>query len=127
MKNRLSIQHDILSDYGLIFTKALKLPTFSIDDKIFIKRITLIVDNAKIVKVFYPIFPPDKHIYEILDWLKENYELSDENLEVFKTLSELNLGRLTGRHSTFIASRTRGYKFISIQYPLYPLPLEERI
>ncbi len=72
MKNRLSIQHDILSDYGLIFTKALKLPTFSIDDKIFIKRITLIVDNAKIVKVFYPIFPPDKHIYEILDWLKEN-------------------------------------------------------
>ena len=45
----------------------------------------------------------------------------------FKTLSELNLGRLTGRHSTFIASRTRGYKFISIEYPLYPLPLEERI
>ena len=45
----------------------------------------------------------------------------------FKTISELNLGRLTGRHSTFIASRTRGYKFISIQYPLYPLPLEERI
>ena len=72
MKKRLKIQHDILSDYGLVFTKSLKLPTFSIDNKIFIKRITLIVDNAKIVKVFYPIFPPDKHIYEILDWLKEN-------------------------------------------------------
>ena len=72
MKNRLKIQHDILSDYGLVFTKSLKLPTFSIDNKIFIKRLTLIVDNIKIVKVFYPIFPPDNHIYEVLNWLKEN-------------------------------------------------------
>ena len=69
---RLKINYDILSDYSLIFTKALKLPTFSISNKVFIKRLTLIVDSYKIIKVFYPIFPPNKHIDEVLKWLKKN-------------------------------------------------------
>ena len=25
-----------------------------------------------IKKFFYPIFPPDKHVYEIIKWLKKN-------------------------------------------------------
>ena len=37
---------------------------------IFIKRLTMIINNIKIEKVFYPIFPPDKHVYEVISWLK---------------------------------------------------------
>jgi hypothetical protein len=32
-----------------------------------IKRITLVVRDGVIVKVFYPVFPPDKHPGEVLN------------------------------------------------------------
>ena len=44
------------------------------EDKTMYKRVTLIVKESKIIKVFYPIFPPDKHIFDILEWLKNNSE-----------------------------------------------------
>ena len=72
MIQRLNITYDILSDYKLSLVYSLKLPTFSIEKKTYIKRLTLIVNNSKITKVFYPIFPPDKHIFEVLNWLKNN-------------------------------------------------------
>ena len=69
---RLNITHDVLSDINLEFAKKLKLPTFKIDKKVFLKRLTLIIEKSIIKKVFYPIFPPDKHIYEVIKWLKKN-------------------------------------------------------
>ena len=59
----------ILSDPELKLKANLNLPTFRIDEKIMYKRITLIIKKSKIIKVFYPIFPPDKHIFEIIKWL----------------------------------------------------------
>tara|TARA_Y100001970_G_C13944762_1_gene705040 strand:+ start:217 stop:783 length:567 start_codon:yes stop_codon:yes gene_type:complete len=70
MTERLKINYDILSDYKLEFTTLLKLPTFKIYERIFIKRLTLVVSNNRINKVFYPIFPPNNHIKEVLEWLK---------------------------------------------------------
>jgi peroxiredoxin len=35
-----------------------------------IRRITLILASSRIVKVFYPVFPPDKHAAEVLGWLR---------------------------------------------------------
>tara|TARA_Y100000590_G_scaffold470176_1_gene662549 strand:+ start:138 stop:701 length:564 start_codon:yes stop_codon:yes gene_type:complete len=72
MTSRLKVSHDILSDYNLDLAKLLRLPTFSVDGRTYIKRLTLIVDNLKVVKVFYPIFPPDKHINDVILWLKNN-------------------------------------------------------
>ena len=72
MTKRLMINYDILSDSNLKFVKLLKLPTFFINNQAYIKRLTIVVNNYKIIKVFYPIFPPDKHIVEVLDWLKKN-------------------------------------------------------
>jgi peroxiredoxin len=66
------LSQQLISDDKLEFKKKLNLPTFSIGDKIYYKRVTLIVKDSKIVKVFYPIFPPDKHIFEIIKWLKNN-------------------------------------------------------
>ena len=60
----------LISDTKLEFQKRLDVPTFSVEDKTMYKRLTLIIKNSKIIKVFYPIFPPDKHIFEILQWLE---------------------------------------------------------
>ena len=71
MTERLGITHDFLSDADLKLTRALSLPSFQIKKQVFIKRLTLIVENTKIEKCFYPIFPPDKHVFEVLNWLKK--------------------------------------------------------
>lgn len=33
------------------------------------KRLTLVIDDGAISKVFYPFFPPDKNAEEVLGWL----------------------------------------------------------
>ena len=72
MTVRLQIPYDIVSDQQLLFASSLKLPTFSIGNKKFIKRLTLIIEKSVIKHFFYPIFPPNKHIDEVLEWLKNN-------------------------------------------------------
>lgn len=62
----------LVSDANLEFQEKLNIPTFQFENKTMYKRLTLIVVDSKIVKVFYPIFPPDKHIFEILEWLGNN-------------------------------------------------------
>ena len=62
----------LVSDSNLEFQEKLNIPTFQFERKTMYKRLTLIVRESKIVKVFYPIFPPDKHIFEILEWLGNN-------------------------------------------------------
>jgi len=69
MAQRLHLPFEVLSDAGLAFTKALSLPTFEIESKILLKRLTLILLEAKIIKVFYPVFPPDKNADEVIAWL----------------------------------------------------------
>ncbi len=59
----------LISDSSLKFQENLQIPTFHVENKTMFKRLTLIVKDSKIIKVFYPVFPPDKHIFEILEWL----------------------------------------------------------
>jgi peroxiredoxin len=49
---------------------ALGLPTFEIAGLTLYKRITLVSENARIVKVFYPVFPPDENADDVLRWLQ---------------------------------------------------------
>tara|TARA_B100000674_G_C37814826_1_gene902884 strand:- start:194 stop:748 length:555 start_codon:yes stop_codon:yes gene_type:complete len=72
MTNRLRIQHDVLSDSNLLCANELTLPTFSVEDRTFIKRLTIVVEKNIIKKVFYPILSVNKHIENILEWLKVN-------------------------------------------------------
>jgi len=72
MTARLSITYDILSDEKLELKNLLKLPIFSINEKEYLKRLTLIVEKNIIKKVFYPINELDKHIDDVLKWLKKN-------------------------------------------------------
>ncbi len=64
----------LVSDSDLAFTRALDLPTFEFDDTTLLKRITLVADNGEIVKVFYPVFPPNKNAEEVIAWLSERPE-----------------------------------------------------
>tara|TARA_Y100000590_G_C15520640_1_gene939267 strand:+ start:381 stop:935 length:555 start_codon:yes stop_codon:yes gene_type:complete len=69
---RLNIPYDILSDINLEFKKILNLPTFSINEKSYLKRLTLIIEKSVIKKIFYPINNPNKHVIDVLEWLKLN-------------------------------------------------------
>ena len=67
---RLHLPFAILSDENLAFTKALKLPTFVASGMTLLKRMVLVVNDATITKVFYPVFPPNKSAEEVIDWLQ---------------------------------------------------------
>ena len=69
---RLHLPYELLSDADLRLVRALELPTFETDSMTLIKRLTLIVAGGVIVKVFYPVFPPDKNAEEVVEWLKHH-------------------------------------------------------
>ena len=37
-----------------------------------LKRLTLIVAHGRIEHVFYPVFPPDRHAEQVLEWVVGN-------------------------------------------------------
>jgi len=69
---RLHLPFELLSDSALDFAHSLRLPTFEIAGTTLIKRLTLIVGEGQIEKVFYPVFPPDQNAEEVLTWLTQN-------------------------------------------------------
>lgn len=72
MTERLRVPYDILSDEKLELRNALNLPIFIVEKKNYLKRITLIIEKNIIKKIFYPVNFIDKHIEEVLKWLKQN-------------------------------------------------------
>lgn len=67
---RLHLPYPLLSDAELQLTNALNLPTFEYQGKRLVRRLTIAVQAGKIVKVWYPIFPPDKGVEDVIAWLK---------------------------------------------------------
>ncbi len=70
------IPYPILSDSGLELSDALRLPTFTVKGigQRLIKRVTLIAENGKVLKHFYPVFPPDRNAIEVLRFLRLKQE-----------------------------------------------------
>jgi peroxiredoxin len=60
----------LLSDPELRLAAALNLPTFKIAGMTLYKRLTFVAEAGTIVKVFYPVFPPDRDAAEVLGWLR---------------------------------------------------------
>jgi peroxiredoxin len=67
---RLHLPFAILSDEQLALTRALNLPTFSVDGMTLIRRMAWVIDDGAITKVFYPVFPPDKSAEEVVNWIR---------------------------------------------------------
>ena len=72
MASRLHLPFAVLSDEKLELTRALKLPTMEVAGLTLIKRLALVIDDARVRHVFYPVFPPDRNAGDVLAWLKEN-------------------------------------------------------
>ncbi len=66
MASRLHLPFPVLSDEKLALTRALDLPTMEVAGLTLIKRLALVIDDARITHVFYPVFPPDRNAGDVL-------------------------------------------------------------
>ena len=72
MAARLHLPFGVLSDEHLVLTRALNLPVMLVDKLTLLKRLTMVIEEARIVKIFYPVFPPDRNALEVAQWLRDN-------------------------------------------------------
>lgn len=69
---RLHLPFELLSDADFELTTSLGLPMFEVEGKRLMKRLTIVADSGKIIKVFYPVFPPDKNAQEVVEWFTQS-------------------------------------------------------
>jgi peroxiredoxin len=83
---RLELPFPLLSDSKLALTRALRLPTLAVDlrpehdgggRRTLLRRLTFVVRDGRIERVFFPVFPPDRHAEEVLAWLDEAKQAPD--------------------------------------------------
>jgi peroxiredoxin len=60
----------VIADPELALRDVLGLPTFEFAGLTLYKRLALVAENGVIVKVFYPVFPPDRNAADVLAWLQ---------------------------------------------------------
>lgn len=63
------IPYPVIADPAFQLRNALGLPVFEIGGETLYKRLALVARDRRIVKVFYPVFPPDKNAEEVLAWI----------------------------------------------------------
>jgi peroxiredoxin len=64
------IAYPVLADPELRLRDTLGLPTFTTSGHELYKRLALVAERGEIVKVFYPVFPPDRNAADVLAWLR---------------------------------------------------------
>jgi peroxiredoxin len=69
---RVGLPYPILSDPELGLAAALGLPTFEAAGMRLYRRLTMIARRGRIVKAFYPVFPPDRNAADVAAWLTES-------------------------------------------------------
>jgi peroxiredoxin len=69
---RLRLPYLLLSDADRRFAAALRLPTFEVEGRTMLKRLTMVAVDGTIRAVFYPVFPPDRDAETVIAWLKEH-------------------------------------------------------
>ena len=72
MVARLRLPFPVLSDAALELTRAMRLPTFTVAGQELLRRLTLVIRGGVVEHVFYPVFPPDTHVEQVLGWLREH-------------------------------------------------------
>ena len=72
---RLHLPFPLLSDAAHRFGGALGLPTFEVEGMKLLKRLTLVLRDGRIEKVFYPVFPPDRNAADVAAWLAGQREV----------------------------------------------------
>ncbi len=67
---RVELPYPILSDLELALAAALALPTFEVAGMRLYRRLTMVARAGRIVKAFYPVFPPDRNAADVVAWLQ---------------------------------------------------------
>ena len=66
LARRLHLPFPVLSDAGRALTDALRLPTLRIGGHVLLARLSWLQRDGRIERVWYPVFPPDRHAAEVL-------------------------------------------------------------
>lgn len=68
-RDRLRLPFELLSDEARALSAALRLPLMEVEGRVLLRRMAIVAADARIVKVFYPVFPPDRNAADVIDWL----------------------------------------------------------
>lgn len=90
LADRLHLPYRLLSDPHLALADAINLPTFTAQavphshggPQRLYKRMTLVLRGTSIEHVFYPVFPPDTHAADVVEWLRCNPDGPDNRREI---------------------------------------------
>ena len=66
------IPYPLVSDPDLRLAAEIGLPTFEVEGRRLYRRLTFVARGARIEKIFYPVFPPDRNAADVADWLRAN-------------------------------------------------------
>ena len=77
-KNRLKLPFDLLSDERCELTSALDIPSFKVEGKTYVKRMTLLLRGGQITRVDYPVKVPVEAAIRAEELLRTEQELMDE-------------------------------------------------
>ena len=66
---RLHLPFDLLGDEDLVLVREAGLPTFEVEGDVLTKRLTMILEDGRVEKVFYPVFPPNENAERVVQWL----------------------------------------------------------
>jgi peroxiredoxin len=64
------IPYPVIADPERVIGEAIGLPTFDVAGETLYRRLALVAEAGEIVKVFYPVFPPDRNAADVLAWLR---------------------------------------------------------
>ena len=64
------IRYPVIADPELRLRDAIGLPTFTTSGLVLYKRLAFVAEHGRIVKVFYPVFPPDRNAGDVVAWLR---------------------------------------------------------
>jgi len=68
----LHLPFELLSDAEFYLCCGLRLPSFKAAGQRLLRRLTLVVRDGVIVKLHYPVFPPEEDAAWVLSWLVAN-------------------------------------------------------
>src|SRR5665213_2562724 len=72
MSRRLHVPFEILSDAEFKTCDALRLPTFEVQGKRLVRRLTMIVRGERIEHDHYPVFPSNESAEKTFQWMRNN-------------------------------------------------------
>jgi peroxiredoxin len=64
------LPYPLLNDEAFRLAEELDLPTFKANGTRYYRRLTFIARRGRIVKVFYPVFPPQDNAADVIAWLR---------------------------------------------------------